>query len=76
MARIDLLVPFSEKDAAKQLGAKWDVAKKVWYVPDGINPSAFRKWLPQTIEEILQERNMPAGIIFKINRQKRINCAH
>ncbi|WP_458375222.1 DUF5710 domain-containing protein [Pseudomonas pergaminensis] len=28
MARIDLKVPFSEKDEAKSLGAKWDPGLK------------------------------------------------
>lgn len=47
MARTDLKVPFAEKDQAKSLGAKWDVQNKVWYVPEGISPIAFQKWLPQ-----------------------------
>ena len=44
--RIDLTVPFAEKDEAKRLGARWDSERKVWYVPDGIDASAFRRWLP------------------------------
>lgn len=28
-----LSVPFAEKDIAKGLGAKWDAAKKFWYIP-------------------------------------------
>lgn len=31
MLRIDLKVPFAEKDEAKQLGARWDGERKVWY---------------------------------------------
>ncbi|BAH45610.1 MULTISPECIES: DUF5710 domain-containing protein [Brevibacillus] len=27
--------PFVEKDYAKSPGAKWDLEKKVWYIPDG-----------------------------------------
>lgn len=46
MARIDLNVPFAEKDDAKRLGARWDGDRKVWYVPDGVNPGAFGRWLP------------------------------
>ena len=33
MSRIDLQVPFCEKDEARRLGARWDPAQKVWYVP-------------------------------------------
>jgi hypothetical protein len=28
-----LMVPFSEKDEAKRLGARWDAEKKLWYDP-------------------------------------------
>jgi hypothetical protein len=31
MPRIDLQVPFAEKEDAKLLGARWDAEKKVWY---------------------------------------------
>ncbi|QJQ02338.1 conjugal transfer protein TraC [Herbaspirillum rubrisubalbicans Os34] len=46
MPRVDLTVPFSEKDEAKKLGARWDGQGKVWYVPDGVDASAFERWLP------------------------------
>lgn len=45
MSRIDLVVPFAEKDKAKQLGARWDSERKLWYVPDGVSVSAFEQWL-------------------------------
>lgn len=45
--RIDLNVPFSEKDQAKALGAKYDPGSKSWFCPDGINPSKFERWLPK-----------------------------
>ena len=32
--RTELDVPFSHKEEAKALGAKWDRTKKIWYVPD------------------------------------------
>lgn len=44
--RFDLKVPFAEKDAAKKLGARWDAARKLWYVADGKDPAAFAKWSP------------------------------
>lgn len=44
--RIDLNVPFGEKDQAKMLGAKWDPARRVWYVRDGTNLDPFRRWMP------------------------------
>jgi len=33
--------PFSEKDVAKKMGAKWDKDKKKWYVPRGTNVTPF-----------------------------------
>lgn len=48
MPRIDLNVPYKQKDEAKRLGAKWDSTKKVWYVPDGLDPSPFQVWLPSS----------------------------
>jgi len=47
MARIDLKVPFAEKDDAKRLGARWDTDRKVWYVPDGVNSVVFGRWIQQ-----------------------------
>jgi len=46
MPRIDLAVPFAEKDEAKRLGARWDGERKTWYVPDGIDVRNFRRWVP------------------------------
>lgn len=46
MARINLQVPFSEKDEAKRLGARWDPDKKVWYISEGMPITPFQNWLP------------------------------
>lgn len=43
--RTNLQVPFAEKDAAKQLGARWDPARKVWFVENKADMSPFAKWL-------------------------------
>lgn len=48
MSRIDLIVPFAEKDEAKRLGARWDNEHRLWYVPEGVNLSAFERWLPKS----------------------------
>ena len=47
MPRIDLQVPFPEKDEAKRLGARWDAQLKRWYIPEGMDHTAFDKWLPK-----------------------------
>lgn len=43
-----LNVPFTDKDQAKALGARWDGLAKQWFVPDGISTQSFAQWLPQT----------------------------
>lgn len=45
--RINLSVSFAEKDAARRLGARWDVARKVWYIEDVEDLQPFLKWMPQ-----------------------------
>lgn len=41
--KIFLNVPFSEKDEAKALGAKWDSSEKKWYAPNG-EQSLIDRW--------------------------------
>ncbi len=44
--RINLVTPFAEKDAAKALGARWDAAKKCWYIVDVDDLTPFMRWIP------------------------------
>ncbi len=44
--RINLVTPFAEKDADKALGARWDSAKKLWYIIDVADPTPFLGWIP------------------------------
>ncbi len=44
--RINLVTPFAEKDAVKALGARWDAAKKLWYITDVADLSPFMRWIP------------------------------
>ena len=46
LMRIDLKVPYPEKDTAKALGARWDAAKKIWYVKDVSDLTPFLRWIP------------------------------
>jgi hypothetical protein len=47
-----LLVPFAEKDRVKSLGARFDMARKQWYVPDGLDLYLFREWLNRKDAEL------------------------
>jgi hypothetical protein len=42
--RFYLTVPFAQKDEAKGLGARWDPARKLWYVPEGVDTAPFQCW--------------------------------
>jgi len=46
MPRIDLRVPYREKDEAKRLGARWDPAARIWFVPEDLELARFARWLP------------------------------
>lgn len=44
--KIYLAVPFSQKDTAKALGAKWDYAAKQWYILSTMDAGPFKQWYP------------------------------
>lgn len=44
--RLNLKVPFAEKDQAKKLGARWDPARKLWYIEGKTDVAAFARWTP------------------------------
>lgn len=44
--RLNLKVPFAEKDEAKKLGARWDAGRKVWYIEGKEDVAPFAKWSP------------------------------
>ena len=44
--RINLSCPYSEKDQAKALGAKWDADRKVWYIAGVEDLTPFSRWIP------------------------------
>lgn len=48
MNRLD--VPYSEKDEAKALGARWNQDIKSWTINADQDTSKFEKWLPKTPE--------------------------
>ena len=47
--RTHLKVPFAEKDEAKKLGARWDAARKLWYVENSTDLAAFARWMADSI---------------------------
>ena len=48
-------VPYTEKDIAKGLGAKWDPKDKTWYVPDNVELKNFTKWIENSKINIIAD---------------------
>jgi len=42
--KVYLNAPYSQKDEAKALGAKWDSTQKKWYVLDDVDLNLFNQW--------------------------------
>jgi len=59
---ISLKVPFSEKDEAKALGARWNAEQKLWYVPQGVEAAPFAKWFSDSASPVAAKAatNSPA----------------
>lgn len=53
--KIYLKVPFSQKDQARKLGAKWDKNKKSWFVDAKKEISKFSLWLDENHNHSLNE---------------------
>ncbi|MBT9329537.1 DUF5710 domain-containing protein [Paracidobacterium acidisoli] len=63
--RINLIVPFAQKDKAKALGAKWDGNSKCWWIPANVDTAPFARWRPaQNNEQPLYQDLVP------INREE------
>jgi len=44
--RINLTCDFADKDIVKSLGAKWDSARKTWFIIDIEDLTPFMRWIP------------------------------
>jgi exodeoxyribonuclease VII large subunit len=55
--RIDLRVPYAEKNQAKVHGAQWDAENLTWYAPPGTDLRNLKRWLPK---DVLDETADPA----------------
>lgn len=60
--RTYLAVPYSEKDEAKSLGAKWDKTAKSWYAPEGVSTTetGLEKWSVEKTNVITAAAAKPA----------------
>ena len=56
--RINMDTPFAEKDAVKALGAKWDPARKVWYIVNAEDLTPFLRWIPG-VQDVANQKPTP-----------------
>lgn len=49
--RTNLNVKFEENQKVKSLGAKWDCARKVWYIENVENIEQFLPWIPTHLKK-------------------------
>lgn len=73
--RINLKVPFAEKEQAKKLGARWDAARKIWYVEQQADMAPFAKWSPVAHEGVGGDETPPVKKI-SMPRQQGSGKAH
>jgi Domain of unknown function (DUF5710) len=67
--RIDLKVPYAEKDQAKVHGAQWDTDNRTWYAPAGTDIQNLKRWLPRGVLEGMPD---PTPTFDQDNRKGRI----
>lgn len=70
--RVYINCPFSEKDRAKGLGAKWDAGQKLWYIPAGVDPKPFKAWMTKPV---VKPTPNSYGL-FLVNLKKQNSVAH
>lgn len=77
MPRVDLRVPYGDKDEAKRLGARWDPAARVWFAPEDLELARFARWLPiQCLPNVRAPSYMLAASThscWRCNRASRIH---
>jgi hypothetical protein len=56
--RIDLDVPYSDKDKVKALGGKWDMSTRKWYVLDPSNLKPFVQWMSTDVKAFYRNNNV------------------
>ena len=54
--RVWLNVPYKEREDAKKHGARWDVARKRWYVENKENLEPFLRWIDERLKRPVKTR--------------------
>lgn len=57
--RVNLRVPYEDKDEAKRLGAWWDAKLRVWYVKNREDLTPFAKWFSEAHAQPVADKKAP-----------------
>lgn len=80
--RINLNCPYAEKDIAKSLGARWDIARKVWFIVDVEDLTPFMRWIAgvkpskQQSKKAHRRPNSKTAVATKSAYVPHCGCAH
>ena len=68
--RTNLNVDYKDKDTVKNLGAKWDDARKTWYIENVENISLFLKWINENLKRPTTSKPLAHPKFKKPKRKK------
>lgn len=54
---IYLTVPYKDKDIVKYMGARWDYAKRCWYITEDMSQERFFRWIKEKPELSVGQKN-------------------
>jgi hypothetical protein len=77
MSDFYLRVPFSDNDAVRKLGARWNPVVKAWCVPEGVDPVLFAEWLaPPPDINVRSSRYLLASSEHRCHRCHKMSAVH
>ena len=70
--RINLTCPYEDKEEAKSLGARWDPAKKVWYIVNPTSLAPFSKWLSEDVQKFYKPKKKKKKVSKKKEQEPHV----
>jgi hypothetical protein len=61
--RVYIDCPYTDKNEAKMLGARWDTEERLWYVPQGVDLAPFIKWI-HSPDTLTPHQNPDGSVVY------------
>lgn len=58
--RVNLQVPYEQRDLARRRGAHWDKTRKTWFVENVADLGPFLRWMPRHLTRSHAPQARPA----------------